>query len=124
MKLILLAAVLYCTHLFAQATKVTINKNSNGIAVANDTTKPTQIRIICAPSKSNLKPLYIINGFVLADSLVSSINPNQIKSIDVLKDAAAVEKFGERAKNGVIIITAKPEAVEELTKKGVLKPVL
>lgn len=123
MKVILLAAVLYSTCMFAQTSKVTINKNSNGIAVTSDTGKQT-IRIVCAPSRSNVKPLFIINGFALADSVVSQINPNQIRSIDVLKDAAATEKFGNKAKNGVVIITAKPEAIGELTKKGLLKPVL
>jgi TonB-dependent SusC/RagA subfamily outer membrane receptor len=124
MKIILLAILLYSTCSFAQTSKVTVNKNSNGIEVSRDTAKPNQIRIVCAPSKSNVKPLYIINGFVLADSLISQINPSQIKSIDVLKNAAAMEKYGDKAKNGVVIITAKPEVIDELTKKGVLKPVL
>ena len=50
-------------------------------------------------------PLYVIDGFPVEDpSIASSINPSDIASIDVLKDASASAIYGARGANGVIII--------------------
>jgi TonB-dependent starch-binding outer membrane protein SusC len=71
---------------------------------------------------SGNQPLYVIDGFpIVPDDNVSSnplsdIDPGQIKSIEVLKDASATAIYGARGSNGVIIITTK------LGKEG--KPVL
>jgi TonB-linked SusC/RagA family outer membrane protein len=51
-------------------------------------------------------PLYVIDGFPIVGDL-SSINPNEIESISVLKDAASTSLYGSRAANGVIMITTK-----------------
>ncbi|SEL68759.1 TonB-linked outer membrane protein, SusC/RagA family [Chitinophaga rupis] len=50
-------------------------------------------------------PLYVVDGFVGAEFF--SINPDDIESIQVLKDASATALFGSRGSNGVIIITTK-----------------
>ncbi|MEQ8474037.1 MAG: TonB-dependent receptor [Marinoscillum sp.] len=67
----------------------------------------------------NNEPLYVIDGFPLEvayrdgngnfgqGSPLDNINPNDIKSIQVLKDAAAAAIYGSRASNGVVIITTK-----------------
>lgn len=52
-------------------------------------------------------PLYVIDGFATEDANAASINPNDIESIDVLKDASATAIYGARGANGVIIITTK-----------------
>jgi TonB-dependent starch-binding outer membrane protein SusC len=53
-------------------------------------------------------PLYVIDGFPVEDpNAGNSINPNDIESIDVLKDASATAIYGARGANGVIIITTK-----------------
>lgn len=51
-------------------------------------------------------PLYIIDGFVSEEGL-KSIDPNQIESIDVLKDASSTAIYGARGANGVILITTQ-----------------
>jgi TonB-linked SusC/RagA family outer membrane protein len=51
-------------------------------------------------------PLYIIDG-VPTKSDVQAINPNNIESIQILKDASAASIYGSRAANGVIVITTK-----------------
>ena len=68
---------------------------------------------------ANNEPLYVIDGFPLEMSQQSSsgnfdngnpldnINPNDIESIQVLKDAAAAAIYGSRASNGVVLITTK-----------------
>jgi TonB-linked SusC/RagA family outer membrane protein len=52
-------------------------------------------------------PLYVVDGFPLEDANNNSINPSDIESIDILKDASATAIYGARGANGVIIITTK-----------------
>jgi TonB family protein len=54
---------------------------------------------------SDKKPLYIVDGEERND--VNAIKPSDILSVNVLKDAGATDKYGEKGKNGVIIITMK-----------------
>ncbi len=60
----------------------------------------------------NNNPLYVIDGFVGGD--ISILNPNDIASIDVLKDASATAIYGSRGSNGVVIITTKTGKSGEL----------
>ena len=62
----------------------------------------------------NNDPLYIIDG-VPVESGINMINPNDIESLQVLKDAASASIYGSRAANGVIIITTKKGVKEEAT---------
>lgn len=50
-------------------------------------------------------PLYVVDGLVIND--ISSINPNDVQDVTVLKDATAASIWGARASNGVIVITTK-----------------
>ena len=52
-------------------------------------------------------PLYVIDGFPVESSLSSVIDPKDIESIEVLKDASATAIYGARGANGVIMITTK-----------------
>ena len=52
-------------------------------------------------------PLIVIDGFPLMNGDFSAINPNDVESVDVLKDAAASAIWGARSANGVIVITTK-----------------
>lgn len=60
-------------------------------------------------------PLFVIDGFPSESSNASSINPSDIESIDVLKDASATAIYGARGANGVIIITTKRGAIGKPT---------
>ena len=51
------------------------------------------------------QPLYVIDG--VAGGNLDGINPNDIESIDILKDAASAAIYGSRAANGVILVTTK-----------------
>ena len=51
------------------------------------------------------QPLYVIDG--VAGGSLDGINPNDIESIDILKDAASAAIYGSRAANGVILVTTK-----------------
>ena len=53
-------------------------------------------------------PLYVIDGFPVEDAaMASTINPSDIESLDILKDASATAIYGARGANGVVIITTK-----------------
>jgi TonB-linked outer membrane protein, SusC/RagA family len=57
---------------------------------------------------SSTEPLYVVDGYPLQTSeAFSIINPSDIESINVLKDAAASAIYGSRAANGVVIVTTK-----------------
>jgi TonB-linked SusC/RagA family outer membrane protein len=51
-------------------------------------------------------PLYVVDGIIFSGSL-SSINPNDIESLTVLKDASSTALYGAKAANGVVLITTK-----------------
>src|SRR5919199_132797 len=72
------------------------------------------VRIRGISSFQNNDPLYIVDGTPVQDTYVNWLNPNDITSIQVLKDASASSIYGSRASNGVIVI--------EPTKKGVSGP--
>lgn len=65
-----------------------------------------RIRMGASLSASN-DPLIVIDGIPVADMSLSSINPNDIETFTVLKDASATAIYGSRASNGVVIITTK-----------------
>ncbi|MGL5919179.1 MAG: SusC/RagA family TonB-linked outer membrane protein, partial [Bacteroidales bacterium] len=92
----------------------------SGVRVASTTGDPgsageIQVRGIGSISSST-SPLYVIDGVPVdngnfnsraSSNILSSLNPNDIESLTVLKDAAAASLYGSRAANGVIIITTK-----------------
>ncbi|MEK9614098.1 MAG: TonB-dependent receptor plug domain-containing protein, partial [Flavobacteriaceae bacterium] len=64
--------------------------------------------------RSGTTPLFVIDGFVIDNSSIgissnplNFVNPQDIASIDVLKDASAAAIYGARAANGVVVITTK-----------------
>ena len=72
------------------------------------------------------EPLYVIDGIAMSGesssntSVLSSLNPSDITSIEVLKDASATAIYGSRASNGVVLITTKrgQEGKPKLTYEG------
>lgn len=84
---------------------------ASGIFIQNNGGKlgeGTSIRIRGGSSlSSSNQPLYIVDGVPLASGSQNDINPANIESMEVLKDASAAAIYGSRAANGVIIITTK-----------------
>jgi len=67
----------------------------------------TAIRIRGFNSLTNNDPLIVIDGVPTKDNYLNSINPNDIESIQILKDAASASVYGARSSNGVIVVTTK-----------------
>lgn len=53
------------------------------------------------------QPLFVVDGFPIGNSLGQTLNPSDIESISVLKDAASTAIYGARGSNGVVLITTK-----------------
>ena len=56
---------------------------------------------------SSTTPLYIVDGVPVSSRTIMAMNPNDIKSISILKDASATSIYGSRAANGVVYVTTK-----------------
>ena len=68
--------------------------------------EPPQIMIRGVGSiTAGTNPLYVVDGFPVSD--LQTLNPDNIESIDILKDASATAIYGSRGSNGVIIINTK-----------------
>jgi TonB-linked SusC/RagA family outer membrane protein len=85
-----------------QATSVAglIQGRAPGVEVSGD-----KIRIRGITTFNNTDPLVVIDGFLGGD--LSTVNPNDIENIEVLKDASSTAIYGSRGANGVILITTK-----------------
>jgi TonB-linked SusC/RagA family outer membrane protein len=67
----------------------------------------TTVRIRGVSSFQNNDPLYVIDGTPVQDTYLNWLNPSEIGSMTVLKDASAASIYGARANNGVVIIETK-----------------
>jgi len=79
-----------------------------GVNITKNNGKPGEgfkVTIRGLGTTGNSTPLYIIDGIIGAD--INSLNPADIESIDVLKDAASSAIYGARAANGVVLVTTK-----------------
>lgn len=60
------------------------------------------------------EPLYVVDGITGVENALESVNPNDIVSIDILKDASATAIYGARGANGVVIITTRRGQSDQL----------
>lgn len=82
---------------------------TSGVAVGSNSGQPgvglsVRIRGTNSITGGN-EPLYVIDGYIGGN--IESINPNDIESLEILKDASATAIYGSRGSNGVVIITTK-----------------
>lgn len=95
-----------------------------GVVFGKESTSPTQrypmIRGVSTLTSSASRPLVVVDNFPMDDRFdLSSINPNDVQDITILKDAAAASIWGALAGNGVIVITTKQGGYAESTKVSV-----
>jgi len=88
-----------------------IQGRAAGVQVINNDASPggnvsVLIRGIGSIAPGGNNPLYVVDGYPTTGG-INNINPNDIASIDILKDASATAIYGIRAANGVVIITTK-----------------
>ncbi|MCK5702182.1 MAG: TonB-dependent receptor plug domain-containing protein, partial [Cyclobacteriaceae bacterium] len=117
----------------------------SGVSVTQSSGTPgggimVRVRGNSSISSSN-RPLYIVDGIPVrdgslstrsfggqSDNALSTTNPNDIESIEILKDASAKAIYGSRAANGVVLITTKrgkigsPTTFEFDVQRGIIDP--
>ncbi len=87
-----------------------------GVSVIIDSGSPeatAEIKIRGIGTPNNTSPLYVVDGFPMSD--IAYLNPNDVESIEILKDASASAIYGSRGANGVVLVTTKK------AKAGALK---
>ena len=91
---------------FPQGINKTVTQGSNG-GVAYETINSMTLR-----TEKGADPLIVVDGKELGRgiNLLETMSPNDIEKIEVLKDATAKDKYGDKAKDGVILITTKKNA--------------
>jgi TonB-linked SusC/RagA family outer membrane protein len=88
-----------------------------GVQVTPESGEPgagAVIRIRGTGTLNNASPLYVVDGMLLDD--IGFLNPNDIQSLEVLKDASSTAIYGSRGANGVIIVTTKKGVLEQGTR--------
>ena len=89
-----------------------------GVEVRSTTGEPgseLQIRVRGAASiNADATPLYVVDGIPVDD--LGSLNPGDIQSIEVLKDASSSAIYGSRGANGVVLITTKQASADDKVK--------
>jgi TonB-linked SusC/RagA family outer membrane protein len=82
-----------------------------GLQVYTSSGEPTASSSVRLHGRGSLTagatPLYVLDGIPVSSGNILSLNPNDIESVTVLKDASATSIYGSRAANGVIFITTK-----------------
>jgi TonB-linked SusC/RagA family outer membrane protein len=82
-----------------RAAGVTVNLNSGQPGAS------AQVRIRGIGTVNDANPIYVVDGIIVSD--ISFLNPNDIETTEVLKDASATAIYGSRGANGVILVTTK-----------------
>jgi bla regulator protein BlaR1 len=95
------------TWISKDGTKTNINASENGSTYTY--------------SSQGEEPLYIINGKEVDKNHFKELKPDNIESMSVLKDKSATALYGERAKNGVIMITTKSKGPWKIVSSEVTK---
>ena len=82
-----------------------------GVSITQGQGAPGSLPIIKIRGTSSItagtNPLYVVDGLPLENFNLNNINPQDIESIDVLKDASSTAIYGSRGANGVVIVTTK-----------------
>lgn len=85
-----------------------LQSQSPGVSITQSSGQPGRgykVNIRGIGTIGDSEPLYVIDGVAGGD--INALNPNDIESIDILKDAASAAIYGARAANGVVLITTK-----------------
>ena len=73
----------------------------------SDETQSSDKEVAVTVDANNSTPLFIIDGKEISSSSINAISPDQIDSMSIVKGESALKIYGEKAKNGVVIITTK-----------------
>lgn len=92
----------------------------SGVQITQNSGAPgagSTVRIRGVGTLNNSSPLYVVDGMLLDD--ITFLNPSDVESMEVLKDASATAIYGSRGANGVIIVTTKQGSFDSETRISV-----
>ncbi|WP_294082995.1 TonB-dependent receptor [Proteiniphilum sp. UBA5384] len=105
-------------NITSPSTENMLNSKAPGVYVAPGSGQPGSTGTIIIRGKSTVNgstdPLWVIDGVIVGSSS-GSLNPADIESITILKDAASTAIYGSQGANGVIVVTTKSPKVDKLT---------
>ena len=110
-----------------EAKELTAKPNANpldavqgkvtGLQVFSSSGEPSSQLSIALHGQGSLgagtSPLFILDGMPVSESVIRAMNPNDLESVEFLKDAAATSIYGARAANGVVYMTSKRGKINE-----------
>ncbi|MBN2348098.1 MAG: TonB-dependent receptor [Bacteroidales bacterium] len=91
---------------------------ASGVMVTANSGQPGSemtIRVRGIGTVNNSSPLYVVDGVLLNN--INYLNPNDIQSIEILKDASAAAIYGSRGANGVILVTTRKGAMNKMNTR-------
>jgi len=100
----------------AVSSEIFLQGRAAGVQVATNTGAPgstVSVKIRGVVSSGNTDPLYVVDGMPMSSGTgdnsfgINSLNPSDIESIQILKDASSAAIYGSRGSNGVVLITTK-----------------
>ena len=84
---------------------------ASGLQIWQGNAAPGQLSSVVIRGISSIsagyEPLFVVDGFPTTQANANAINPNDVQSVEILKDASATGIYGSRGSNGVILITTK-----------------
>ena len=109
---ILQGVAMYANNTFDKSKVYPLQNTS-----ARDTNAPVQLK----PGEVS-KPLYVLDGKIIKEEEFKKVNPDEIESVNILKDKTATDKYGEKGKYGVVEITVKKGNDKSKLKEPVPPP--
>ena len=103
------------------STEIYGDKGKNGVVIIQSKVKKTPVKPAFEEQlglNTKTEPLYIKDGTPISKEEFGKMNPNEIESLSVLKNQSATAVYGEKGKNGVILITSKRGNVNSTSKSA------
>lgn len=113
------------TNITTPSVQNMLNGKAPGVYVAPGNGRPGSSGSIVIRGKSSIngetRPLWVVDGVITGTDPNNSLNPNDIETMTILKDAASTAIYGSQGANGVIVVTTKRGASDKLTINASVK---
>jgi TonB-linked SusC/RagA family outer membrane protein len=107
------------TNITTPSVQNMLNGKAPGVYVAPGDGRPGSSGSVVIRGKASIngetRPLWVIDGVIVGNTPNNSLNPNDIETMTILKDAASTAIYGSQGANGVIVVTTKKGTADKLT---------
>ena len=113
------------TNVTTPSVQNMLNGKASGVYVAPGDGRPGSSGNVVIRGKASIsgetRPLWVIDGVIAGNNPNNSLNPNDIETMTILKDAASTAIYGSQGANGVIVVTTKRGSADKLTINASVK---